>query len=227
MVLERLDGIRRRIEAAAARGDRDASAVDVIAVVKKAPTMDLRALAASGRVRWFGESRVQDAARRREELGPDAARVRWRFVGHLQTNKAVAAAGLFERLDSLESLKLAASLDALAAEAGNTLPVLVQVKLTGRDAQSGVDPEALGEFLEKLRGFPRLKAQGLMAIAPLTERVEETRPHFRRMKELLDRHFPAGTVPDRELSMGMSQDFEVAVEEGATLVRIGTALFNA
>lgn len=230
MILDNLDRIQTRIAAAAGRAGRDPGAVDLVAVTKTAPLEDLRTLAASGRIRWVGENRVQDAARRREALGEEGAGLGWRFIGHLQTNKVRPALELFERLDALDSLKLAEAVEKHLLPLGRTVRVLLRVKLADRQTQSGLEPDELGDFMDRLASLRTLKPRGLMTIAPMLEPVEAVRPCFRRMRELLETHFPAGC--DRlegeppVLSMGMSRDYEVAVEEGATLVRVGGALFE-
>ncbi|MFA6093201.1 MAG: YggS family pyridoxal phosphate-dependent enzyme [Elusimicrobiota bacterium] len=227
MILEKFETLSRRIADAARRSGRDPSSVGLVAVVKKSSSEDVRTLLLSGRVPWFAESRLQDAARRRMELGPAAEKGRWRFIGHLQTNKAASAAELFESIDSVDSLRLARTLDAAAARMQKRLEILIQVKLTDRETQSGLRPEEAGGFLKELQAFPNLSPNGLMAIAPLCEETpEQARPGFRRMRELLEKHFPPDRFPQRRLSMGMSNDFEVAVEEGSTLLRIGSALFS-
>ncbi len=227
MILDNLNAVLERVEAAARRAGRDPQEVELVAITKKASDEDVRTLLSSGKVRWLGENRVQDAKKRREALGADAAKARWRFVGHLQTNKVNQALGLFDTIDSLDSLKLAAALDKRLATAGKELPVLVQVKLTDRDTQSGVSPEGLKDFLDRLSAFPRLKPSGVMAIAPMQGPLEAVRPYFRRLREAVRGAF-AERLPNGErprISSGMSRDFEIAIEEGADLVRIGTALF--
>ncbi|MBI5622916.1 MAG: YggS family pyridoxal phosphate-dependent enzyme [Elusimicrobia bacterium] len=213
-----------RIATAARKAGRDPGSVSLAVVTKYASLDETRELLGTGLVRQIGESRVLDASLRKESLGALAAAVRWRMVGHLQTNKARQALGTFDTVDSLDSLKLAGLLDAALAEAGRKLEVLVQVKLTEKDTQYGIAPDALEKFLMDLKDFPRLTARGLMAIAPELEPVEEVRPYFRRMRELFDVSFSG--VPEAVLSMGMSRDFEIAVEEGATLVRIGSSVFG-
>lgn len=224
MILERLSAIRGRIASAAGRGGRASEAVDLIAVVKKAPLDDLRLLLREGTLSFLGENRIQDAAKRREALGPDGAGRQWRFIGRLQTNKAKYAVSLFDWVDSVDGVELAEALDARAAQAGKRLKVLLQVKLSDRETQGGTAPEGLEKLLARVRFLPHLEPQGLMAIAPMLEPVEGLRPRFRLMRTLLDRHFDPESKP--VLSMGMSRDFELAVEEGATLVRIGSALFD-
>ncbi|MBI3288902.1 MAG: YggS family pyridoxal phosphate-dependent enzyme [Elusimicrobia bacterium] len=227
MLLENLRLIRERIEVAARKAGRNPAAVDIVAVTKKASPEAVRELLRSGQVRFVGENRVQDAVLRRKTLGEDAGLASWRFIGRLQSNKARQALELFDWIDSLDSLRLAAVLDAQLTGSHRRLKALIQVKLTERETQGGVDPEQLGAFLEGLRPFRNLEACGLMAIAPMLEPVEAVRPYFRRMKALLERHFPAqGREELPRLSIGMSRDFEIAVEEGADLVRIGTALFS-
>lgn len=227
MILDNLNAVLERVEAAARRAGRDPHAVELVAITKKASIEDIRTLLSSGKIRWLGENRVQDAKKRRQALGAAAAEVRWRFVGHLQTNKVNQALGLFDTIDSLDSLKLAAALDKRLAAAGKELPVLIQVKLADRDTQSGVSPEGLKDFLDRLSAFPRLKPSGVMAIAPMQGPLEAVRPYFRRLREAARGAFK-GRLPDGErprISSGMSRDFEIAIEEGADLVRIGTTLF--
>lgn len=227
MILERHQEVRDRIAAAAARRGRKPEDVELVAVTKYAALEDVRALLDRGLVRQCGESRVQDALRRRESLGPAAGGVVWRFIGHLQTNKAAAALASFDWLDSLDSARLAEALQHRLAGTGRVLPVLVQVKLTERETQSGVAPEQVPGFLESLKAYPNLRVRGLMAIAPNLEPVEAVRPHFRRLRRLFEDCFPEPSGGEKPLlSMGMSRDYEIAVEEGADLVRVGSALFG-
>lgn len=224
LILDNLREISLRIDKAAQRAGRDPGSVRLAVVTKYASIDETRELLSSGLVREIGESRVQDASRKKESLGGLAASVRWRMVGHLQTNKAKAALRIFDTVDSLDSLKLAGLLDSALAGEDRKLEVLVQVKLTEKESQNGIAPNDLERFLTGLKAFPRLSARGLMAIAPELEPVEETRPWFGRMRELFDRSFHG--VPEAVLSMGMSRDFEIAVEEGATLVRVGSSVFG-
>ena len=221
MLIDNLDKIRYRMRAAAQRAGRDPDAIRLVAVTKYAPLDAVRALLESGLVSEAGESRVQDAERRKAELGDLAARVRWRLIGHLQTNKAKKAAVLFDAVDSVDSLRVARALNDARPEGGPPLPVMAQVKLTDKESQHCAAPEELAEMIEGIRALPRLRLEGLMGIAPDLEPVEAVRPAFRRLKELRDRHLPGGL-----LNMGMSRDFEIAIEEGADLVRIGTQIFS-
>jgi hypothetical protein len=195
-----------------------------VVVTKYASLEQTREAIASGLVSEIGENRIQDAEVKKTGLGDAAGRVRWRFIGHLQTNKARKAAELFDAVDSLDSLRLAQALEKALAAAGKSLPVLIQVKLTERDTQGGAAPEALEELIGQTRACPHLRVRGLMAIAPQTAAPDELRPHFRRMRALFDRFF--ADQPEAQLSMGMSGDYEVAVEEGATLVRLGSVVFG-
>ncbi len=221
MLIDNLNKIRYRMRAAAQRAGRDPGAVRLVAVTKYAPLEAVKALLESGLVAEAGESRVQDAERKKAALGSLAGTVRWRLIGHLQTNKAKKAAVLFDAVDCVDSLRLAQALSAARPEGGEPLPVMAQVKLTGRETQFGVAPQELPGLIEAVRALPRLKLEGLMGIAPDLEPVEAVRPAFRLLRDLRDRHLPGGL-----LNMGMSRDFEIAIEEGADLIRIGTQIFS-
>jgi len=225
MIFDNLKSVQQRIETAAERAGRRGADVGVVAVVKKAALSDLKSLLESGAVPYIGENRIQDAERRRQELGLLEKRAVWRFIGHLQANKARRALELFDRIDTLDSLRLAQVLDRHLAEQGKRSRVLIQVKLAEKETQSGIPLSAVGEFLGQMRSFPRLEPAGLMAIAPVLDPVEKVRPYFRAAREAFEKNFPEKEARP-ELSMGMSQDFEIAVEEGASLVRIGTSLFG-
>jgi hypothetical protein len=221
VLIDNLNQIRYRMRAAAQRANRDPGAVRLVAVTKYAPLEAVSELLKSGLVAEVGENRVQDAERKKLLLGELAGKVRWRLIGHLQTNKTKKAAAVFDAVDSIDSEKIAAALDAALAGSERPLPVMVQVKLTERETQSGVAPNHLGAMLEALKKYERLKVEGLMGIAPDLEPLEAVRPSFRLLRELRDRHLPGGL-----LSMGMSRDFEIAIEEGADLVRIGSQIFS-
>lgn len=223
MILDNLEKIRYRLRAAAEKSGRASCRISLVAVTKYADFASLKELIESGLVSEIAENRVSDAEARKAALGALGARVLWRLIGHLQTNKVNLALRIFDAVDSVDSFRLASRLDAALSVAGRRLPVLVQVKLSGKPDQFGVAPEALGELLGSLQGLKRLDVRGLMAIAPELEPVEAVRPYFRRMRELFERFFSG--QEGAQLSMGMSRDFEIAVEEGATMVRIGSALF--
>ena len=224
MVFDKLASVRSSIAAAAHRAGRAPGSVELMAVLKYAPPDEVRALLESKQVRHAGDNRVQDAERRESRFENRESNIQYHLIGHLQSNKAKKAVQLFDWIDSVDSMELAERLEREAAALGKTLNVLVQVQTAPNPGQSGAQPEQLGGLLERMRRLPHLKVSGLMAIAPMTDPVEAVRPHFRRMKVLLDEHFAGGEAP--VLSMGMSRDYEVAVEEGATLVRIGSLLFG-
>jgi pyridoxal phosphate enzyme (YggS family) len=218
--IDNLEKIRYRMNAAAARTNRDGGSLTLVVVTKYALLADVREALASGLVTDAGESRVADAEKKKLELGPLAGKVRWRLIGHLQTNKAKKAIQTFDAIDSVDSERLAAALDAAMKGSDRKLPVMLQVKLSERETQHGVSPAGLPGLIEAVRKLPNLELQGLMGIAPNIEPLEAVRPSFKRLRELRDAHLPGG-----KLSMGMSRDFEIAVEEGADLIRIGTQIF--
>jgi pyridoxal phosphate enzyme (YggS family) len=221
-IQERLAAVRRRIETAAARSGRPSSAVTLVAVSKTMPAAAIREAVSAG-VKILGENRVQEAREKIEAL-PGA--VEWHLIGHLQTNKAKLAVGLFDCIHSLDSIRLAQELGRYAEEAGRRLRCLVEVNVGEETQKSGAAAAEVRPLLEAARRLPQLSIQGLMTIPPFLPDSESVRPFFRRLRDLRDRLESEGwTLPD--LSMGMSHDFEVAIEEGATLVRIGTAIFGS
>jgi hypothetical protein len=221
-IQERLAAVRRRIAAAAARSGRPSSAVTLVAVSKTMPAAAIREAVSAGAT-ILGENRVQEA-REKIQVLPGAAE--WHLIGHLQTNKAKLAVGLFECIHSLDSVRLAQELGRHAGEAGRQLRCLVEVNVGEEAQKSGIGAATVRPLLEAAQRLPQLSVQGLMTIPPFLPEPESVRPFFRRLRELRDRLESEGwTLPD--LSMGMSHDFEVAIEEGATLVRIGTAIFGS
>lgn len=224
VVLDNLNKIRSVMAAAAGRTGRNPESVGLVAVTKYAPLESIKELLDCGLVMEVGENRVQDAKSKIETLGEKARKVKWRLIGHLQSNKARLALQIFDAIDSLDSLKLAEVLEKELSLTNQKLPVLVQVKLSDKETQFGVAPEEVANFLESLKKCAHLDVCGLMAIAPALEPVESVRPYFRRMKELFDQFF-AGR-PEARLSMGMSRDYEIAIEEGATHIRIGSSIFS-
>lgn len=223
-IARRLAEIKDRIAAAARRAGRDPEAVRLVAVSKTVGLEALREAVAAGQ-RLFGENYLQEAQGKIAALGPEAE---WHFIGHLQSNKAKAAVGRFALIHSLDRLSLAEALEKAAARRGTVQEVLVQVNLAGEASKSGVAPEAAAGLLQALRHFPHLRVVGLMTLPPFFPDPEAVRPYFRALRELRDQ-LVARDLADTglpELSMGMSGDFEVAVEEGATLIRVGTALFG-
>jgi PLP dependent protein len=183
--------------------------------------------ACRGGIRLVGENRVQEAESKIAALAsfPEAQDLTWHLIGHLQSNKAKKAANLFNAVQSLDGAALAEKLDAEAAKLGKVLSCLAEVKVSDEPTKFGLAPEALDEFLGRAAEFRHLSIEGLMTVAPYFDDPEKARPFFRRMRELFEAH--SSRFKGRKvLSMGMSHDFEVAVEEGSTLVRIGTALFG-
>ncbi len=211
-----------RIEQACRRAGRDPASVRVVAVSKTHGPEMVRAACDCG-LTLFGENRVQEA-QAKMPLCP--ARAVWHLVGHLQTNKARAAARLFEMIHSVDSLKLLAALDEAAGLAGRTLPVCLEVNVAGEATKFGLAPDMVIPLLRAAERMRRVEIAGLMCIPPPAPDPEAVRPYFRRLRELRDAARVAAGFALPELSMGMSQDFEAAVEEGATLVRLGTVLFG-
>jgi pyridoxal phosphate enzyme (YggS family) len=211
---ERLAAVRERIERAADRARRDPAEITLLAVTKLFPAAVIREAWELG-LREFGENYVQELENKWPEVA-DLADARFHLIGHLQSNKAKKAAELFQAIQTVDSPKLARRLN----DAGRALDVMLEVKLSEEEAKSGADPAALAELIETVRGCGNLRLLGLMTMPPWTEDAEASRPYFRRLRDLAERH---GL---RQLSMGMSHDLEAAIEEGATCVRVGTALFG-
>lgn len=223
---DRLAAVRERLERAAARAGRRAEDVTLIAVSKTFPASAIREAFDLG-LRDFGENKVQEAESKVRELGDLVAQgARFHLVGHLQGNKAKKAAAIADVIHSVDSAELGRKLSAQAAELARPLRVLVQVDLGKEETKFGLDEAQLFATLEALRGLPSLKVDGLMTLPPASEDPEAARPFFRRLREHRDRAVTEGLLAGRELSMGMSHDLEVAIEEGATMVRVGTALFG-
>ena len=222
----RLAGIRARIAAAAKNCQRDPEEVRLIAISKTHPASVIKRVIEFGALD-IGENRVQEAEGKISEIGRDAAR--WHLVGHLQANKARRAVNLFDFIHSLDSLDLAHRLDRLCREEGRQkLAVLVQVDLGHEETKSGMDESELTHLVENLGPLNRLELTGLMTLPPFFDDPEQSRPFFRRLRQLRDELAARGAFGSGkgELSMGMTNDFEVAIEEGATMVRVGTAIFG-
>ena len=226
MIAEAVAGVRERIARAAERSGRGERDVTLVAVAKTQSAETVRQAFASG-LKDFGESRVQEAEEKIAALEDlRAAGLRWHLVGHLQANKARRAAALFDRIHSFDDPKLAPRLEKAAAAERKMLSVLVQVDLAGEKTKFGLAENLLFPALEGLRGLKSVNVEGLMVIPPFEDDPEKARPYFRRLRELRDRAVAQNLLLGSALSMGMSHDFEVAVEEGATLVRVGTAIFG-
>jgi hypothetical protein len=217
-----LTAIQRRIEAACARVDRDPAGVTLLAVTKSHPPETVRAAAALG-LTLFGENRVQEA---KAKIPLCPGHLHWHMIGHLQTNKCRDAVSLFEMIQSVDSLHLAAEIAKWADRAGKTVPLLLEANLAGESSKFGYRPDTLLAELPQINALPRLEVHGLMTIAPWSPEPEKARPVFRQLRELKQRCEDLLGAPLSQLSMGMSGDFEVAIEEGATLIRLGTALLG-
>jgi hypothetical protein len=213
---QNLHGIQERIAASARRAGRDASSVTLVAVSKTHPPETIEHAIAAGQL-LFGESKIQEA---RTKIPAVSSRARWHLIGHLQSNKARDAVTMFELIHSVDSVKLAAEISKWAERAGKTQEILLEVNVSGEASKFGFQPEDVAGALEQINRLPRLIVRGLMTIAPCAEDPNKARPFFAKLREWRDR------LGLTELSMGMTGDFEPAIEEGATIVRIGTAIFG-
>jgi pyridoxal phosphate enzyme (YggS family) len=226
VIARRVAAVRERIARAAARAARRPDDITLVAVSKTQPAEVVREAFAAG-LRHFGENKVQEAEGKIAALEDlRAAGLRWHMIGHVQSNKGRRAAELFDAVDSVDDITLAKRLERGAEAARKPLPVLVQVDLGKEATKFGLDEAHLFPTLEQLRGYKAVRVEGLMVLPPLVEDPEESRPYFRRLRALLEDAQKQGLVRGRALSMGMSHDFEVAIEEGATHVRVGTAIFG-
>ena len=215
-IRDNLDRVRERVAKAAERAGRRASDVLLIGVSKTVEVARIRQAIEAG-VAALGENRVQEAKEKVAEIGRP---VPWHLIGHLQTNKVRDAIETFDVIHSLDRLDLAKELDKRARARGRTVDALVEVNLAGEASKGGVSPDGLAELLDAVAGMAAVKVRGLMAIPPEAKEPEDSRVWFRALGKLGERHGGG------ELSMGMSGDFEVAIEEGATMVRVGTAIFG-
>jgi pyridoxal phosphate enzyme (YggS family) len=217
-----LETIRHRIRAACERASRNPDSVTLLAVSKTHPPETIKAAADCGQV-FFGENKVQEA---KAKIPLCPGKLRWHFIGHLQSNKCRDAVELFEMIQSVDSLSLAQEINKRGEQAARRMPVLMEVNVAGEASKFGYQPERLLAELKQLNALPRLEVRGLMTVPPWSPEAENSRPHFRRLRELKERAEAVLGAPLPYLSMGMSGDFEIAIEEGATMVRVGTALFG-
>jgi len=223
-IKERLREVEGRIKKAALRAGRSPGAVQLVAVSKTVDLDRIQEGIAAG-IKTLGENRVQEAEGKIAALGRS---VSWHLIGHLQTNKAKLAVSLFDLIHSVDSLHLAEALQGQAVAQGRVVPILVEVNLAEEESKSGVHPESLEPLLRSVSSMSQLQTLGLTAVPPFLEEPEQVRPYFRRLRELAEEMAKAQikNIEMKRLSMGMSHDFEIAIEEGATLVRIGTAIFG-
>jgi pyridoxal phosphate enzyme (YggS family) len=221
-IAENLERVREQIARAAAKVGRGADETKLVAITKTHPAEKVREAIEAGQT-LFGESRVQEARAKIPEI---PSNVRWHFVGHLQKNKIRHALPLFELFHGVDSLALAQEVNRIAADEGMHPRVLVEVNVAGEGSKFGFSPDKLREQMEELLALQRLSILGLMIIPPLVDKAEASRKYFVQLRELRDRLQKEFHVDLPQLSMGMTQDFFIAVEEGATLVRVGTAIFG-
>jgi pyridoxal phosphate enzyme (YggS family) len=228
-VRENLTLIRDRIASACARVGRAPSEVTLIAVSKTFTLARIQEAIECG-VRTMGENRVQEAAAKIEAFrqAGDAPKLEWHLIGHLQSNKARRAVELFDAIHSIDSLKLAERTAQVAGELGRRLPIFIEVNLGGEESKHGATPAETLRLIEQVGKLESLELRGLMAVPPFLETSEDVRPYFQQLRRLRDQALSLGLIDAgfRDLSMGMSGDFEIAIEEGSTFVRIGTAIFG-
>jgi hypothetical protein len=228
-ISENLARVQERIGKAATRAGRPVDSITLMAVSKTMEPERIRQAYMAG-VRVFGENRVQEFEGKAAALA-DLTEAQWHLIGHLQTNKAKKAVELFHGIDSVDSLRLAERLDQAAGQSGKTLPVLIEIKVGAEESKNGIAPDSpeMEQILQEAQKFEHLQVSGLMTIPPFTEDPEGARPYFRKLRSLREtitaRNLPG--IRMDVLSMGMSHDFEVAIEEGSTCVRVGTAIFGA
>ncbi len=227
-IAENIARVRERIAAAARRAGRDPDEITLMGVSKTFPLESIREAYAAG-LRVFGENRVQEFAGKAAALR-DLRDAEWHLIGHLQTNKAAKAAELFDAVDSVDSVRMAEKLNAFAASAGKTLSSLIEINVGGETAKSGValDSHELERILQGARRWGNLKIRGVMTVPPFTDDPQGSRPYFRQLRLVRDNIAARGLpkIGMDVLSVGMSHDFEIAIEEGATCVRVGTAIFG-
>ena len=224
-IKENLTIIRSNIKQTALRVGRNPDDIRLVAVSKRMPADYVKQAMEAGQ-KIFGENYLQDAQKKIEEMGPGPE---WHFIGHIQSNKAKSVASLFDMVHTVDRLKLAKALNSHARSMGKTLSVLVQVNVGQEIQKAGIQPDEAEELLKTIQQFDCLHVKGLMTMPPYKENVEEVRPYFRALRELAEELTRKGYFYRKEkveLSMGMSHDFEVAIEEGATLIRVGTAIFG-
>jgi pyridoxal phosphate enzyme (YggS family) len=221
-LIESLEKIQQRITAACVRAGRDPGSVTLLAVTKSQPPEVVREAADCGQA-LFGENKIQEA---KAKIPLCPSRLHWHFIGHLQSNKCRDAVEWFEMIHSVDSLSLAREISKRAEQAAKTMPILLEINVAGEASKFGYQPERLLVELKEINTLRRIEIRGLMAVPPWSAEPEKSRPHFRQLRELEQKCEQILGVPLPHLSMGMSGDFEIAIEEGATLVRVGTALFG-
>lgn len=225
MISENLIAVKNHIVEAARKSGRDPGRIRLVTVTKQVPEDNIREAQHAGAM-LFGENKVQEAIKKIDALG--AEKFRWHFIGHLQKNKVKNIFGLFELIHSVDSIALAELIHSGSLKLGRVTPILLQVNISGESSKSGLAPERLEETLAAASKFKGVKVEGLMTIPPYNSDPEKSRKHFARLRELRDSIENTGieNISLHELSMGMSNDYMTAIEEGATLVRVGAAIFG-
>ncbi len=224
MIKDNIKNINNRIKLACKRSNRDPSEITLVCVTKGIDPYRISEIFVHG-IKDIGENKIQEALKKKNDVLPGA---KWHMVGHLQTNKVKDAINLFELIHSVDSLELASKIDKEAKKLGKVVDILIQVNTSGEETKYGVKPEEVSNFLREVSALTNVKVLGLMTITPLVEDPETVRPYLRRLREIQE-EVKGENIPNiemRYLSMGMSQDFEVAIEEGANMIRIGTAIFS-
>ncbi len=221
-IADNLAAVRARLQAAATRAGRNPADIQLVAVSKTVLPEVIGEAIAEGAT-TFGESRIQEARAKIPEL---PGKLQWHFIGHLQTNKARDVVDLFHMIQSVDSVRLAREINKCADHASRTVPVLLECNVSGESTKFGFKPDEVAAALPELNALSRLEIRGLMTMAPFFEDPQNARPTFRALRELRDRLQQQHGIPLPDLSMGMTNDFEVAIEEGATMVRVGTAIFR-
>ncbi|WP_084295079.1 YggS family pyridoxal phosphate-dependent enzyme [Caldanaerobius polysaccharolyticus] len=219
-----IEAIKSNIQRACKKAGRDPSEVTIMAVTKTIPVERIKEAIACG-IKVIGENRVQELVKKYPLIGGD---VKWHMIGHLQVNKVKYIVDKVELIHSLDSVKLAQEIDKRAKAIGKRQNVLIEINIGGEDTKYGIKPEELGDFIKQIEGFENLCVQGLMTVAPIVTAPEDVRPYFKKMKQLYDelKDMKSRIIDARYLSMGMTSDYVVAVEEGANIVRIGTGIFG-
>lgn len=225
MIPENLETVKNRIAEAARKGNRDPASIRLV-VVTKTVSVEKIIQAHNAGAALFGENRIQEALEKIHRLGRE--KFHWHFIGHLQRNKVKYLSGFFELIHSVDSILLAQAIHKKSLEEGRVTPILIQVNVSGETSKFGLAPGQLEETLRTVSRFGGIRVEGFMTIPPFDPDPEKSRKYFVQLRELRDRHANLGIpgISLKELSMGMSHDFTVAVEEGATLVRVGTAIFG-
>ncbi len=226
-IKKKLEKINEKIKKAALKANRSPEDIKLVAVTKTATVEQIKEAISAG-VKTIGENKVQEAKGKYQVLSADIADIEWHLVGHLQTNKVKYAIEIFDLIHSVDSIKLAEEIDKRSLQFGIMTNILVEVNVSGEETKYGIKPEEVEYFLKEISEFSRIKVRGLMTIAPIAEDKEEVRPYFRKLRELSEKieNKNIKNVKMDYLSMGMTDDFEVAIEEGANMVRIGRGIFG-